>query len=830
MQAARSQSNNRNDPNRRQAVENGDDEKGRGNGGEENGGGDRSGCGGRCSGCDGDCDSNSEIATRQPLIESLRTCRRLGRNRSHQQLLQHALASIRAISATDMMDTNAETGDATYAPCIIGVRAIMMRHHKSSNQQDENRNGTKQLRMQAVMSQSDNRNDPNRRQAAENGDDEKGRGNGDEEDGGGDRSGCDVDADCDADCDSNNEIAARQPLIESLRTCRRLGRNRSHQQLLQHALASIRAISATDMMDTNAETGDATNPSQPQRGHRQQIRSRGMRMHGSRRGSRATAASDSLLASFHGFAGCALFHTDQLEQAIPHLQTSLDLFHQSVHIIGSSSSDSDRVGAIQNSNDDDGGNEDDCMTTTSSNNDDNAVASKTRHREYMAAYRMLCTCYKAYPSRMPLPDLVKYPRTVHLFDAGGTATTQDDLVASDIGHIATLLATASTMPSDSSLSSSPSLSFTSTSTANAFASAPASSTADLVASDIGHIATLLATASTMPSSSSPSSLISSASTSTANTTISSPAPASASNHNNTDTGSNANTNSDRHRRTIDVTSNTDIANTNANANAVNANIDVVIEEKIDGSNLGISICPFTHAIMVQNRSHYISQGDHAQYSRITEWLESHRESLHRLLQPHGSMRKILYGEWMAARHSIQYHKLPGLFVAFDIYDERTDRFVSRRRFHTLMEGTKIPVSPTIHCGPLMALECAHQQQHQQQSTNHDNNEQQHVRQRLMQLLQTKSMFRTDGGTVEGIVIRIDDGERGLLVDKYKVVRPDFVRGCSDGPHWSRRTIEAQRLDQAFAEEYLRGCYPLSADGAGSGGGEGRGGDRCNQTK
>mmetsp|Transcript_4843 Transcript_4843/g.13995 ORF Transcript_4843/g.13995 Transcript_4843/m.13995 type:complete len:246 (-) Transcript_4843:15-752(-) len=241
--------------------------------------------------------------------------------------------------------------------------------------------------MQAVMSKSDNRNDPNRRQAAENGDDEKGRGNGDEEDGGGDRSGCGGRCSgCDGDCDSNSEIATRQPLIESLRTCRRLGRNRSHQQLLQHALASIRAISATDMMDTNAETGDATNPSQPQRGHRQQRRSRGMRMHGSRRRSRATAASDSLLASFHGFAGCALFHTDRLEQAIPHLQTSLDLF-QSVQIFGNG----DRTNSIQNSNNDnnDGGNDNDCMTTSSSSNNDNTCKTGTTATKLSTS---ICPC------------------------------------------------------------------------------------------------------------------------------------------------------------------------------------------------------------------------------------------------------------------------------------------------------------------------------------------------------------------------------------------------------------------------------------------------------
>ena len=98
---------------------------------------------------------------------------------------------------------------------------------------------------------------------------------------------------------------------------------------------------------------------------------------------------------------------------------------------------------------------------------------------------------------------------------------------------------------------------------------------------------------------------------------------------------------------------------------------VIIEEKIDGSNLGISLCPYSCQILVQNRSHYISRGDHAQYNRIPEWIEQHRQVLTTDILKGGN--RILYGEWVTARHSMPYKKLPAYFIAFDIYDKKTQR-------------------------------------------------------------------------------------------------------------------------------------------------------------
>lgn len=220
---------------------------------------------------------------------------------------------------------------------------------------------------------------------------------------------------------------------------------------------------------------------------------------------------------------------------------------------------------------------------------------------------------------------------------------------------------------------------------------------------------------------------------------------------------------------------------------------VVIEEKIDGANLGILLDPSTQDFLVQNRSHFISSGEHPQFSRISEWIEEHRLGLRQVLctsDSDGSL--ILYGEWLAARHSLPYHKLPGLFVAYDIFDKKQGKFYSRNRFHTIMRDSGIPVVPIIELrtfGPYG--------QRQQRAGL--------FRSELVRFLDTESAFRNDGGTVEGIVLRVDDAESHWLQHRYKVVRPDFVQGCNES-HWMSHSIEKQRVDFAFALEYVTYCY------------------------
>lgn len=243
---------------------------------------------------------------------------------------------------------------------------------------------------------------------------------------------------------------------------------------------------------------------------------------------------------------------------------------------------------------------------------------------------------------------------------------------------------------------------------------------------------------------------------------------------------------------------------------IDGNKTLYVEEKVDGANFGLSLSA-DGEIYAQNRSHYISSGEHAQFSPLSRWVEDNRSSLMDILsigKRRGNKTKnsspaskglILYGEWVVARHSIPYRKLPSYFIAFDIYDRRVQRFWSRRRFHTALKGSGIPVVPIIrrvYANEAKSPEC--------------------FRNDLLQLLETESQFR-NGGPVEGIILRVDDDDdevlqeqKGWLKQRFKVVRPDFIAGCSGG-HWSRREIEKQVIDHEFKEEYLQRCYPCAEE-------------------
>mmetsp|Transcript_20495 Transcript_20495/g.44597 ORF Transcript_20495/g.44597 Transcript_20495/m.44597 type:complete len:397 (-) Transcript_20495:525-1715(-) len=64
----------------------------------------------------------------------------------------------------------------------------------------------------------------------------------------------------------------------------------------------------------------------------------------------------------------------------------------------------------------------------------------------------------------------------------------------------------------------------------------------------------------------------------------------------------------------------------------NGTTEVVVEEKIDGANLGFSLSA-TGEILAQNRSHYVSEGDHRQFGRLKSWINEHRSSLTTVLTP-----------------------------------------------------------------------------------------------------------------------------------------------------------------------------------------------------
>lgn len=185
---------------------------------------------------------------------------------------------------------------------------------------------------------------------------------------------------------------------------------------------------------------------------------------------------------------------------------------------------------------------------------------------------------------------------------------------------------------------------------------------------------------------------------------------------------------------------------------------VVVEEKLDGANLGFSIS-LEGDLRAQNRGSYLQLPYRGQFSRLEQWLGIHENRLFDVLDEH----LILFGEWCAAQHSLNYSNLPDWWLLFDVYDRREGKFWSTRKRDAL--ARKIQVATV----PCLLKEAVTLKQ-------------------LEDLVSTQqSKFRC--GPLEGVVVRQEDDN--WLRARGKLVRAEFTQAIDS--HWRSRQIEWNRV-------------------------------------
>lgn len=188
---------------------------------------------------------------------------------------------------------------------------------------------------------------------------------------------------------------------------------------------------------------------------------------------------------------------------------------------------------------------------------------------------------------------------------------------------------------------------------------------------------------------------------------------------------------------------------------------VLVEEKLDGANLGISIGP-GGKLHVQNRGQYLVEPYVGQFSRLTSWLAQHQWMILEKLRND----LILFGEWCAAKHSLDYESLPDWFVVFDVYDRHQQRFWSSVRRNALAEELGLAVVPEIFHGKANLS-------------------------KLEQLLNNiASRYRS--GAPEGLVIRKESEQ--WCESRAKLVRAEFAQTITE--HWRSRAIEWNKVISA----------------------------------
>lgn len=187
--------------------------------------------------------------------------------------------------------------------------------------------------------------------------------------------------------------------------------------------------------------------------------------------------------------------------------------------------------------------------------------------------------------------------------------------------------------------------------------------------------------------------------------------------------------------------------------------DVVVEEKLDGANVGLSLAS-DGGLRAQNRGQYLAEPHAGQFARLPAWLAQHGEGLLAVLKPN----LILFGEWCAAGHSLDYAALPDWLLLFDVYDRSTGRFWSSARRNALASCAGLAVVRQVLQGKTTLTA-------------------------LKQLVATRpSHYRQ--GPMEGVVIRRESTD--WCEARAKLVRSGFTQAIDT--HWRKRAIEWNRID------------------------------------
>lgn len=181
---------------------------------------------------------------------------------------------------------------------------------------------------------------------------------------------------------------------------------------------------------------------------------------------------------------------------------------------------------------------------------------------------------------------------------------------------------------------------------------------------------------------------------------------------------------------------------------------VVVEEKLDGANLGLSVGP-DGRLRAQNRGQYLIEPYAGQFQRLPEWIALHGTGLVDKL----GKTLIAFGEWCAARHSLDYPALPDWWLLFDVYDRHEGRFWSTRRRDELAYTLGLATVPRIAAGS------------------------QTVESLMDGVARWKSRYRN--AALEGVVVRREEDD--WLLARGKLVRADFTQAI-DG-HWRGRKLE-----------------------------------------
>lgn len=185
------------------------------------------------------------------------------------------------------------------------------------------------------------------------------------------------------------------------------------------------------------------------------------------------------------------------------------------------------------------------------------------------------------------------------------------------------------------------------------------------------------------------------------------------------------------------------------------NGEVVIEEKMDGANVGI--IRHKKGFHLQKRGSLVGPSEHKQFQYFHAW--ANYLNYDKIMNI--PMNYILYCELLYVVHTIYYDRLPDYVLCFDIWNGK--RYLNRDERSDLCYKLGFHQVPIINRGN-------------------------YYMDQLISLIPKESVF---GKMSEGIVVK--RYKKSGEYYKGKIVKPQFIKEMEESDHWMHKEIKINKL-------------------------------------
>lgn len=215
---------------------------------------------------------------------------------------------------------------------------------------------------------------------------------------------------------------------------------------------------------------------------------------------------------------------------------------------------------------------------------------------------------------------------------------------------------------------------------------------------------------------------------------------------------------------------------------------VVVEEKMDGANCGVSFDPGCE-LLLQSRGHYLTGGPREkQFALFKQWAGALTDRLLDRLEN----RFVMYGEWLYAKHSVYYDALPHYFMEFDVLDTQTGEFLDTPRRAELLVGLPVVPVNVLYAGEFPGGDVLRALVGPSHFITADAPERFRADVLRLGWDADRAARQTDlSGLMEGLYVKVE--ENGAVTGRYKFVRPEFLQTVVADGHWQDRPLIPNRL-------------------------------------